>query len=102
MHKLEHDKYEQINNILITVKLATLLFCGIISFKYLSNTILKFVAETSSIAILLIIICLLGIYIVWGGIAIKKFGMSSKTYTDIRKYSFNDYFFDYDFNIWSV
>lgn len=83
MHSLEDAKYKQINNILIVVKLSALLFCGIICFKYLSNTALKFVAVTSSTAIALAVICLMGIYLIWNIVVIKRVGISTQKYVQI-------------------
>lgn len=83
MHKLEDVKYEQINNILIIVKLSALLFCGIICFKYLSNTTLQFVAITSTIAIVLSVLCLMGIFLVWNIVVINRLGISTEKYVQV-------------------
>lgn len=83
MHKLEDAKYEQINNILIIVKLSALLFCGIICFKYLSNTTLQFVAITSTVAIVLAVLCLMGIFLIWNIVVINRLGISTEKYVQV-------------------
>ena len=85
MHKLEDDKYEQINNILIIVKLSALLFCGIICFKYIaaSNMISELIGDASVLAILIAVICLMAIYIIWSIVVIKKVSISTKKYVQI-------------------
>lgn len=93
MHKLEDTKYEQINNILLTVKLSALLFCGIICVKYISNKYMmgdphwssaftagELVEVQAGFAMLLGVICLLGIYFVWAIIGMRKFGVYSERY----------------------
>ncbi len=85
MHDLEKTKYEQINNILLTVKLSALLFCGIIGFKYMAADfrISKIIDSTPELAILVAVICLLAIYFIWSMIVNKSLETSLKKNNDI-------------------
>ena len=79
MHKLEDSKYEQINNILLTVKLAALLFCGIVCFKYISTkhtslnyTGTQFIQSEAGYAMLLGVFSLLSIYLIWCMMVVRR------------------------------
>ena len=86
MHKrLEDTRDEQIDNILVIVKLAALLFCGIICFKYLAGQILVLnVAQYGTVfSMLFIAVFLLGIYLIWSIVAIKSFSTKTQKYKQL-------------------
>lgn len=88
MYDLEKTKYEQINNILLTVKLSALLFCSIIGFKYMAANwrISKIIDSTPELAILVAVICLLAIYVIWSMIVNKTLDTGLKKNNDIIEY----------------
>lgn len=86
MHKrLEDTRDEQIDNILVIVKLAALLFCGIICFQYLAGQILvlKMVQYDAVFLMLFIAVFLLGIYLIWSVVAIKSFSTKTQKYKQL-------------------
>ncbi|MDU6853257.1 MAG: diguanylate cyclase [Zhenhengia sp.] len=86
MHKrLEDTKYEQVNNILVVVKLSALLFCGIICFKYLATKTITGSLEEygSAFSMLFIALFLLGIYLIWSTVAVRQFSEKRKKYKQV-------------------
>lgn len=86
MHRrLEDTKDEQINNILVIVKLAALLFCGIICFQYLARHILVLSMDQyrTVFSMLFIAVFLLGVYLIWSIVAIKSFGINIQKYKQV-------------------
>lgn len=85
MQKRDITKHEQISNILLIVKLSALLFCGIICFKSLSESISgsELFAYTTVFSVFLVSMVLLSIYLVWSMVAINKMGVKSEKYIQI-------------------
>lgn len=88
MHELEDIKNEQIKNILLTVKLAALLFSGIIGFKYISadkriSNILENIPEGN---ILIGGVCVAIIYLIWLAITYRSLKTDDKSNKSIIEY----------------
>lgn len=83
MHtKLENIKYEQINNLLLGVKLSALLFCAIICFKYLADKNLdaNIIEYATVFSMILIGVLLLSVYLIGSTLTFKKLASSVEKY----------------------
>lgn len=85
--QLEDTKFEQINSILIIVKLSALLFCATICFKYLAEEMAVTSLENygSAFSMLFIALFLLGIYLIWSTVAVRQFGKNVQKYKQLTE-----------------